>query len=559
MKPMHFRRTVTKLFLAVAVCGVWLAVGGSAQTTEKPIWKPEETVEVEWQGKWFKAEILRADGDSYAVHYVGYDAEYDESVAPSRIRALGISRKNDRSEKSEKPETKQKAVSDLTWKDGKGNIKTDWTWTDGAGNIKTEDDFEQILINHLVWLQSGKKGEGQANLTNAEFKDVNLVPVGLEYLNLDYAEMSGISLNEVNLFASLHHANLSGASLTYTKLFALSENINLNGASFYKAEIAGTLSKADLRKATILDSNFMIAKAQSADKSEFLSASLAFADLSGAVINNSNFPNVLFGGANLTDAKVWGGDWTDALLQLTDVTRLAFEPSKVPDTRSFAGAKNLEFITYSTSPDAVTTLRKNLKDNGFDDAQRKITYAIKHRQNELRREQGAENWYKYAYYYLNLVFFDWTVGYGMRPERALIIIFYLWLVFAVVYALFIHFPGRSGIFLVKNRVWKSVTLTAAMRVRPRRIPPTARGWKYAWLWLKSEWRVSRISLYFSALSALHLGYNDLDLGRWLQMLTKREYELRPKHWSRSLAGLQSLISFYLIVMWALTEFINPFD
>jgi hypothetical protein len=134
----------------------------------------------------------------------------------------------------------------------------------------------------------------------------------------------------------------------------------------------------------------------------------------------------------------------------------------------------------------------------------------------------------------------------------------LWLIFAVIYDLFIHFPGRSGIFLVKNRVRKNVALTSAIRIRPRAIMPTSR-WKYLWRCLKSEWRVFRISLFFSATRALHLGYGGLDLGRWLQMLTKREYELRPKHWSRTLAGLQSLISLYLIVMWVLTEFTNPFD
>jgi hypothetical protein len=108
-------------------------------------------------------------------------------------------------------------------------------------------------------------------------------------------------------------------------------------------------------------------------------------------------------------------------------------------------------------------------------------------------------------------------------------------------------------------VRKNVDLTSAIRVRPRVIPRTKNKLKYAWLWLLSEWRVFRISLFFSATSALHLGYGGLDFGEWLRMLTKREYQLKPKHWSRSLSGLQSLTSLYLLTIWVLTEFGNPFD
>jgi RNA binding activity-knot of a chromodomain len=45
-----------------------------------------QSVRVEWQGQWWDASILRAEGGSYYVTYTGYGREWDEWVAPGRIR-----------------------------------------------------------------------------------------------------------------------------------------------------------------------------------------------------------------------------------------------------------------------------------------------------------------------------------------------------------------------------------------------------------------------------------------------------------------------------------------
>jgi len=46
----------------------------------------EKNVEVEWEGKWYPAEILRKQGKRYLVHYVGWSSEWDEWVPKKRIR-----------------------------------------------------------------------------------------------------------------------------------------------------------------------------------------------------------------------------------------------------------------------------------------------------------------------------------------------------------------------------------------------------------------------------------------------------------------------------------------
>ncbi len=50
-------------------------------------WSKGTLVEVKWQDKWYKAEILEIQGKLFKIHYEGYDISWDEWVDPSRIRS----------------------------------------------------------------------------------------------------------------------------------------------------------------------------------------------------------------------------------------------------------------------------------------------------------------------------------------------------------------------------------------------------------------------------------------------------------------------------------------
>jgi hypothetical protein len=65
-------------------------------------------------------------------------------------------------------------------------------------------------------------------------------------------------------------------------------------------------------------------------------------------------------------------------------------------------------------------------------------------------------------------------------------------------------------------------------------------------------------LQFSLLSAFHLGFRDLNMGNWLARVQAREYGLQAVGWVRVVAGVQSLLSVYLLAMWVLTYFGRPF-
>lgn len=49
---------------------------------------PGAKVEVEWNGAWYPAEVLRTDGNQCLIRYDGYDSSWDEWVGPERMRPV---------------------------------------------------------------------------------------------------------------------------------------------------------------------------------------------------------------------------------------------------------------------------------------------------------------------------------------------------------------------------------------------------------------------------------------------------------------------------------------
>jgi hypothetical protein len=61
------------------------SAGDVAPTLDAGV-KPD--CEVEWQGGWYPARLLKTDKDKYRIHYLGYDSSWDEWVGKDRIRLL---------------------------------------------------------------------------------------------------------------------------------------------------------------------------------------------------------------------------------------------------------------------------------------------------------------------------------------------------------------------------------------------------------------------------------------------------------------------------------------
>jgi hypothetical protein len=72
----------------VAPTRVRAAAKVAAAPAAKAVFVAGDEVEVEWKGAWYRATIMEAKPQGrYKIHYEGYDNSWDETVSPSRIRA----------------------------------------------------------------------------------------------------------------------------------------------------------------------------------------------------------------------------------------------------------------------------------------------------------------------------------------------------------------------------------------------------------------------------------------------------------------------------------------
>lgn len=327
--------------------------------------------------------------------------------------------------------------------------------------------------------------------------------------DLTYANLTGASLDGANLFmADLAYAKLDCASL---------DNANLNVARLTKANLTGA---------------------------NLFGASLVNAGLEGA-----NLTGALLSYADLTDAIFFDAELKDAYFSGADLQGTIFEPKSNPEIRSIGAAKNLEFVTYMNNPDALMQLRKQFQENGFRTQERKITYALSRRKAQM--DGPVERWFQ-------RVAFDLSCQYGMNPGRALQIWLALLLFCWLVYALFIHVSGESGIYRIQRTGGPTAKEEIEEQIRPRTI--SARPLRrYPLRLVHQELRVFFWAGFFSLMSAFNIGFRDINFGRWLRLLPRTEYDLKAKGWARTVAGFQSLISVYLIALWVLTYFGRPFE
>ncbi|WP_353573046.1 hypothetical protein [Candidatus Albibeggiatoa sp. nov. BB20] len=139
-------------------------------------------------------------------------------------------------------------------------------------------------------------------------------------------------------------------------------------------------------------------------------------------------------------------------------------------------------------------------------------------------------------------------------------------IFAFIYWLALRIDSEHNQFEI---IWESKPQTSNARrgikpskqnqdtCTPLRLKCTKQGW---FNWLRFELKIIRISIYFSFLSAFTIGWRQYNIGNWVRQLQTRDTTLRiSKGWIRSIAGFQSLMGLYLLVIWMLTQFGRPFE
>lgn len=465
-----------------------------------------------------------------------------------------------------------------------GQDNTEWAGERVDGTRITHHELVNILEKHQLWVakdwvESERKYGRQLQLKGADLTGVKLMgrdlrKAVLANANLTDANLSGADLRQADLqnviltSAVLRHANLreaklggadlidadlSGAKiegielekaiLSETKfegntdklqkwktVWELMKNVNsekdlsgrdlsqafLRGVDLSAANLSQTdLSAADLNGANLSHSNL--------HKADLRSASLKYADL-----RNSDLRKAFMANANLTEAKMAG---------------VIFEPraGSLPDIAAISSGQGLSKLRYQDSPHALIELREAFKKAGLLTQQRKITYAIKHAKRKALLGNGP--WRKLEGGF-NLIFFELTCLYGMKPGRPLILLLLLICILTVPYTIALMWPPeKEGIWQVwfHDRVHKYLGSDDPVRLQ------------------LGFMRALKTGFFFSFLSAFSIGWREINIRNWIVRLQRQEYNLRATGWVRTLSGLQSLISIYLLSLWILTYFGHLFE
>ena len=439
------------------------------------------------------------------------------------------------------------------------------------GNTLTQMMLDPILKTHQQWLKQGANTsiKGKANLCGANLHRLDLRGVDLSYANLAGADLSEANLQKINL----SHATLYKTYFRWSKMNEADlQNADLEAATLESAKLQG----ANLRLAKLMQANLSRVNLNAADlrsanltDAELSDATLINADLSWADLTQANLTHTNLSGANFTEALLINSNLSHAALKDTNFSQAnlrnaLYQPllNNLPNLVSLATSHNFRTIRFPVveGTAALIELRSAYKNIGIRSMERSITAMVKIKQMQQTWEAGGWGYLESALSYL---FFYLPSDFGAAPGRALIAFLMFVFLFTIPYyfSLFIRMK-HSGIAVT----WSSRDKLYAMKktqkfIDAKKLKKVIRkravlGWQAQ---CREQFRLVRIALYFSLISAFSMGWRELNVSSWILHLQKRDYQLKGFGWVRVLAGSQSLISAYLIVLWALTYFGRPFE
>ena len=453
------------------------------------------------------------------------------------------------------------------------------------GKKPTKEELAEILKLHGEWSRD-RYPEGDdrrinlcgANLRWADFRNANLVHANLSQTDLREANLSGASVTNANLSgANLNSADLSQAVLRITKLF----DANLSLAKLIEADLSDAqLSRANLSGAKLIGANLSGANLSQANLSQadlfnanLSRADLIDADLRGAKLSSARLVTTNLRGASLSEADLSGAELDDTNLEdakfgFVDLTDAIYEPSTAPSTGHLSHLNGVMTVTFRVGKHSgLVQLRRALQEAGIRRLEREATYALnrgitRHAFNGWYNENEQKDGILLRLFteplpilggVFRTLLFEWPTGWGLYYGRSVKILFAL-----IILMSFVHLTP-----LVRSD--SKETSSGIYRIWPRgRIEKVGDKYETAGDEIVERlhpkgWAAIRFALYFSVLSAFQIGWRDLNVGSWIARLQSQEYFLRGRGWIRSVSGAQSLVSVYLLAMWALAYFRRPFQ
>ena len=448
------------------------------------------------------------------------------------------------------------------------------SWSEGADECPCQkgwkpspQQLKKIGEDHKHWLYRVEYGlaypryrgsSRRAVLCNADLRPSNLHDANLGMTVLRRADLRGAQLNCAIFYPSDPRANLSSP---YIRKAAFKNAVPL-GTNLDKANLSNVLlPKAELERSYLQEIDVGPETAcVNLSGADFRGATLRGADLSGANLTNANFARANLQEANLSrtelqEANLVQANIENARFAFAKLHRAKYSPASPPPNGYLEGIEGLETVTFPYGGQTgLVQLRQLLHEAGLRGLERQATFAIEHGKAFHARQRHKATSAERLSGWLQLILFEWTTEWGLHPGRALLIMLGLMLGLSVVYAI--------PIFEVSRYVSKS---NGIVRVYPaERIVETDEGYGTAEL-PKIERLHARgpfvyaWAVYFSMLVAFHIGWRDLNVGTWISRIQPTEFALRARGWVRVVSGAQSLISVYLIAIWALTYFGRPFQ
>ena len=287
------------------------------------------------------------------------------------------------------------------------------------------------------------------------------------------------------------------------------------------------------------------------DRADLRAADLTVADLSGAHLEEVDLDGADLDRSDLSGADLKSAQVTKARLAYVTLTDAIYAPASEPPDAYVAGIKGLTTIKAATGEHiGLIQLRKLLQDAGLRDGAREATFSI---QRNITKDQLTSRFPSPAWFagIIRTVGLGWTTAYGLHPERALRWILLLGMIVTPVYMLAALRPtGESGIIKVFPAGRLDGTAgDLAGEEKPKKQLVHAKGWRCAF----------PTATYFALISAVNIGFEQFTPGDWIRRLQTREYSLEAVGWVRVVAGAQALLSVYLLAMWVLTQFGQPFE
>jgi uncharacterized protein YjbI with pentapeptide repeats len=406
----------------------------------------------------------------------------------------------------------------------------------------TQVELDEVLRDHEEW-RSNSSVNPHVDLGRAYLCEANLGGLNLENADLRGADLSGANLYKAELArAYLQGVDLRGANLREAKLMdADLFQSKLSGADLSRADLSwATLDHADLSNSTLSEAVLRNISLISADLS---SSNLSQADLRESRLIGASLHSADLTGVNLTSADLTGADLTSAYLRQAILKGMTFNPATITDPSKMLFAKGLSEIRIEIV-DPVVKMRKALAEAGFRNEQKALSSALKKHQlvDAPLRER---------------LFQDYLIGgkltdYGANPWASL-----EWLGIGI----FVFFWPYLLAILKGNEkagIWRERPESRLLKLPDEK--------DHELLVLDKKWlhsvtgvvAIVGIPAYFSLLSAFHFGWRQLNIGNWLSRVQLREYVLKATGWVRMISGLQSLLSLYLVVLFLLSYFGNPF-